>query len=293
MTLAVENFNKCMEDKKQYFLENTFDPDIFKIEDVENDNACFYRAVSNVINYSCPSDKISSLKKLDNYGCYKNIEQVLQNEDWGYSSDNQDKLSKYFQKKSYNWIKNNFHIYLEEYGMNLETMCQITHEIDIKEYIDRYKYFAGDKIITKHDSGKVYKSGGKKGQPIITEIELEDRWGSTLEQIALSEIFKVSIIILSPQNLLHNKIITGKITNNKAEKGVRFKVMQIIGKSYLLEKHPIFILWKKQKNEGHYIALYLKEFHDSIEGKSLQYIYKQLFPKRQSLKDYIDSTKIV
>ena len=35
MTLAVENFNKCMEDKKQYFLENTFDPDIFKIEDVE------------------------------------------------------------------------------------------------------------------------------------------------------------------------------------------------------------------------------------------------------------------
>ena len=107
------------------------------------------------------------------------------------------------------------------------------------------------------------------------------------------EIFKVSIIILSPQNLLHNKIITGKITNNKAEKGVRFKVMQIIGKSYLLEKHPIFILWKKQKNEGHYIALYLKEFHDSIEGKSLQYIYKQLFPKRQSLKDYIDSTKIV
>mgnify|MGYP001208988497 CR=1 FL=1 len=55
---------------------------MFKIEDVENDNACFYRAVSNVINYSCPSDKISSLKKLDNYGCYKNIEQVLQNEDW-------------------------------------------------------------------------------------------------------------------------------------------------------------------------------------------------------------------
>ena len=264
------------ESKRLDFLTDSIDPSLFIIEDVANDNACFYRAFSNVVNNNCLSTKLENLKKLKDYGYLKDIEKVLGNDDWGYSSENQDKLSKFFQQKSYNWIKNNYDMYLEEYGMNLETMIQITHEIDIEEYLDRYKYFAGDIIINKHDSGKVYKSGEKKGKPIINEIELKDRWGSIVEQIALSEIFKIAIIVLSSQNLLNNKIITGKITNNRAEKGVRFKLMQIVGKKYLFEKQPIFLLWKKQKNEGHYMALYL----NSNPGESkiaLDNIYKNLF----------------
>ena len=231
-----------LEDKKLDFLTNSINPNLFIIEDVANDNACFYRAFSNVIN-----NYLSTLDNLKNYDCFKNLKRIYGNKDLNYSLENQDKLAKFFQQTSCKWIKNNYHLYLEEYGMNLETMIELTHEIDIYIYLERYKYFAGDTIINKFDSGKIYKNGKNKGETIFVTKELEDRWGSTVEQIALSETYKITIIILSSQNLLNNKIITGKITNNKAEKGVIFKVMQIIGKKYLIEKQPIFLLWKKKK----------------------------------------------
>ena len=32
----------------------------------------------------------------------------------------------------------------------------------------------------------------------------------------------------------------------------------IIGKEYICIKEPIFLLWKKYNNQGHYMSLYLK-----------------------------------
>ena len=46
------------------FLSNTIKPDIFKICNVESDNACFYRAVANYIYYAQPEKQIKTLRKL-------------------------------------------------------------------------------------------------------------------------------------------------------------------------------------------------------------------------------------
>ena len=246
------------------FVKSTLDPTLFQIEDVANDNACFYRAFSNCLNYSSSSLSLNEIKDLKFYGNYKPIEEVYENALWGFYSERQDRLARYLQGKSYRWVAKNYSKQLEEYGMDIGTMILLTHEIDIEEYLDRYKYFAGDIVVDEYDSGRVYKSGERKGEAVIVKEELEDRWGGTPEQIALSEAYELPIIILTSQkyNSRNNKIITGKIRNNKPEKNVRLKLIQIIGKKYIGKKDPVFILWKKHNRQGHYMSLYIKNKTD-------------------------------
>jgi hypothetical protein len=153
-------------------------------------------------------------------------------------------LARYLQGKAYRWIKRNQTKYLSEYGMDIGTMLLATHDIDIVTYLDRYKYFAGDLVVDVVDTGKIHKRGEKIGQPIIKEIPIEDRWGGSTEQIAFSEAYKLPIVILTSQkyDLRRKKIITGKIRNNKAEKGVRFKVFHVIGKNFKSYSFFCFII---------------------------------------------------
>ena len=244
----------------------TIDPSLFHIEDVLNDNACFYRAFANCINYVSGSEFLDKPKVLYNYGELKSIEQVYQNVLWGYCGESQENLARYLQKTAYNWILENISTYLNEYNMSIDIMVCLIHNINMSEYMDRYKYFAGDKVITKIDSGKVYKSGKKKGKPIFLNDELEERWGGTPEQIALSEHYNIPIFILTSQkyDTTKNKIITGKIRNNKPEKKVRFRLVQIIGERFLTKTPPIYILWKKTNKLGHYMSLYQKSIDTII-----------------------------
>ena len=244
------------------FKLGTIDPNLFQIEDVINDNACFYRSAANAFNYSSSSFHLNEIKDLKDYGNIKGIDNVLGDAEWGYYGERQDKLARYLQGKAYRWIKRNYMTNLPEYGMDIATMLMATHDIDIETYLDRYKYFAGDMVVDVVDTGKVYKSGKKVGQAIIEEVPIEDRWGGSTEQIAFSEAYKLPIVILTSQkyDIRRGKIITGKIRNNKHEKDVRFKVFQILGKKYLTEKTPIFLLWKKHNKQGHYMSLYPKDY---------------------------------
>ena len=238
----------------------TIDPSLFHIEDVLNDNACFYRAFANCIHYTSGSDHLDKLKILENYGELKPIEHVYENILWGYSGEYQENLARHLQATAYKWIIENISKHLDEYNMSIDIMVCLIHDINMDEYIDRYKYFAGDKVISKIDTGKVYKSGKKKGKPIYYNDELDERWGGTPEQIALSEHYNIPIIILTSQkyDTTKKKIITGKIRNNKPEKNVRFRLVQIIGERFLTTTLPIYILWKKTNKLGHYMSLYQK-----------------------------------
>ena len=244
----------------------TIEPSLFHIEDVLNDNACFYRAFANCINYITESDHLDKLKILENYGELKPIQHVYENILWGYGGESQENLARYLQETAYTWILENISTYLNEYNMSIDIMVCLIHNINMSEYMDRYKYFAGDKVITKIDSGKVYKSGKKKGKPIFQNDELDERWGGTPEQIALSEHYNIPIIILTSQkyDTTKNKIITGKIRNNKPEKKVRFRLVQIIGERFLTKTPPIYILWKKTNKLGHYMSLYQKSIDTII-----------------------------
>ena len=248
---------------KTFKLE-TIDPTLFYVEDVLNDNACFYRAFANSLNYNCQD--IEDNKLLVNCDQLKSIDEVYEHLEWGYDGEQQEVLARHLQKLAYNWILENVSKKLEEYDMSIDTMILLTHDIDINEYMHRYKYFAGDTVITKINTGKVYKSGVNKGKSKFYNEELEDRWGGTPEQIALSEHYNIPIIILTSQKYdeKKNKIITGKIRKNKPEKNVRFRLVQIIGERFLSTTLPIYILWKKTNTLGHYMSLYAKSPNTSI-----------------------------
>lgn len=236
------------------FNSNTLDTNLFQVEDVVNDNACFYRAFANCLNYSSPNKSLHDVKDLKHFGKYKNLEETYQHPDWGYYSEKQDKLARYLQGKSYRWIKKNYSNQMKEYGMDMGTMILLTHEIDIDVYLDRYKYFAGDIILESYDNMEDNNVNENK------EFEMEDRWGGMPEQVALSESYKIPIIILTSQkyDTRYKKIVNGKIRLNKPEKNVRFKVLQIYGKKYIGSRIPIFLLWKKKDRIGHYMSLYPK-----------------------------------
>jgi len=244
--------------KETDFILNTISANEFQIEDVSDDNACFYRAIANNLNYATKSNSLNDIKGLKYHGTCKTINEVYQNQQWGFCSDRQERLARYLQGKSYRWIQKNYSNHLKEYDMDIGTMILITHDLDIDSYLDRYRFFAGDCIIEEFDSGKIHQVGEQKGQSVVEQCVLEDRWGGTPELIALSESYKVPIIILTSQKFDYkrNKIVIGKIRLNKPEKNVRFRLLQIIGKQYLDENFPICLLWKKCKNEGHYMSMY-------------------------------------
>jgi len=253
MSLLVNNQEQL---KIIEFNTNTLDTNLFQVEDVVNDNACFYRAFANGLNYSSPNKSLHDIKDLKHFGIYKDLEETYQNPDWGYYSDKQDKLARYLQNKSYRWIKRNYKDQLEEYGMDMGTMILLTHEIDIDTYLDRYTYFAGDIILESFDA----ISNKSNEIDNVIEYEMEDRWGGMPEQVALSESYKIPIIIVTSQKYdkRYNKIVNGKIRLNKPEKNVRFKILQIYGKKFIKSNPPIFLLWKKKDRVGHYMSLYPK-----------------------------------
>tara|TARA_B100001094_G_C18180610_1_gene800697 strand:- start:2135 stop:2716 length:582 start_codon:yes stop_codon:yes gene_type:complete len=141
--------------------------------------------------------------KNDGSCCYKSILTCLKNINYNISSNLNSKV---IQSKSLKWIINNKNKYLENFYSTVEDLVLDTHDvIDFEQYVDRYKVY----------SGKEYNN-----------IE-NDRWGGLPEIIALSNIYKLNINVYCIQSFdkKKNKIIKGKITNNKLNKSSRFKLL--------------------------------------------------------------------
>ena len=170
----------------------------------------------------------------DNACFYKSFSNSVLKEDIDIGND----LSKIIQNIAYEWIINNSELYYEEYNLYIRDLINISHNLSLDEYIKIYKHYAEDYV-----------------------ENYQERWGSLVETIALSEIFKIPIFIYTSQKYdkNRNKVIIGKISNNnKAHKGVRFKLYQQIGlKYYSNHKKPICLLWKDGKYGAHYMSLKL------------------------------------
>ena len=217
------------------FINSTFDSTNFTVNDVADDNACMYRSLANYIYYATPHNSIQLLKKFKDWGKIKNIEEVLNN--YGYFSDEQDELARFIQKLIVRFIKLNPTKILKEYTMSIENLIPMFHDITFNEYLDEYEKFAGDERVIKDEY---------------------DRWGSLLELNIISEIIGCPIIIFNSQKFdsKTDKITNGKIINSKPHKDVRFRIMQIINKQLLSTTFPIFLIWKKYNNNGHFMACY-------------------------------------
>jgi hypothetical protein len=229
-----------MTDKKIYFNRTTIDPDCFKLENVLEDNACFYRAIANGI-----MSKSS----------YKTKENDFINQ--------QTLLSKELQMAAYEWLTDNKDCMINkqnELGDSLKIcvkdLIQIVHDISYEQYVFLYKHFAGDYIVSNQNNEMVC---------------LHNRWGSYVEQLALSNKLKLPIIvfILQKYDDKNNKIILGRIFNGRTiYKNTRLKVCQITGIEYLNSTNAIFLLWKKSKDCDHYMSLY--PINDSIENELIK-----------------------
>ena len=248
------------------FNRNTIDPtSLFQIENVADDNACLYRALANGMNYRTKYSKkfkektdklIKILFRKDNKIFNKNYKNIYNTEEWGFDGDLQDIIAREVQKRVVNWLYTNKNNIYENMGITYGNLIEMEHELDIEEYKIHYSHFAGDDILVIDKDKNSY--------------ELPERWGGIPEQIALSNILEMPIIIYTSQkyNIKKSKIITGKFRNNKAEKGVRFKLYQIIGKQFI-KNPPLLLLWKPSVKGPHYYTLYQKNKNIRIDTNTI------------------------
>lgn len=244
------------------FMANTLSSEDFQVENVIDDNSCFYRALANAIGFLDKNINVKELitVKLLKYNC--SFLDFFKSDKWGYDGDDQEELARKLQEICVEWISKNgeYIAPLQEGGPNIlvKDLVNIVHGISYIDYCKYYQIFAGD-IVLDDDNN--------------IDNMVPNRWGGFLEQFVISEILKLPIIILTPQkyDIRLNKLISGRINNNKPIKGVRFKVSQITGLKFIRNTTPhIFLLWKKSKNGDHYMALYPK----NIDINFFEYLNK-------------------
>ena len=262
-----------METLIQQFQDQTISPDYFQIENVVGDNSCLYRSIANGLHYrTSPGEEILDINA--NRIHDRDYQEIYDLEGWGLKGNIQELYSRKLQKISLNWLKKHRYHKYPEVGITYSELVESVHEIPFTEYETRYKHFAGDEIYKIKDTGKTYQRGKRKGKKILHKIYMDERWGGLPEQLALSNYFQIPLLIYTSQKFDHHrkKVITGRIRNNKAEKGVRFKLYQIIGETYLSQGiPPIILLWKKSTNGPHYMSLYQKNSNIRFTARGIPY----------------------
>ncbi len=229
---------------KTTFDLTTIDPCLFQIQDVIGDNACLYRALANYVYFATSPKSIRQMLKFNDWGNIKNIDEVTR--ELGVYSDIQNRIAKEIQDLIVNYIADHPDDKIPQVAdMTIENAIPVIHGISWEEYLAYYSDFAGS-------------------ADIMAEIDADgysvDRWGSTIEQYAISKIIQCPVIVFNSQRWdnKYNKIVNGKIVKNKAQKDVRLKPTMIIGEEYLGKKLPIYLIWREYKNNGHYLVLYPK-----------------------------------
>uniref|UniRef100_A0A6C0B367 OTU domain-containing protein n=1 Tax=viral metagenome TaxID=1070528 RepID=A0A6C0B367_9ZZZZ len=228
------------------FIKSTISTNLFIIQDVAGDNACFYRAIANYIYFaqSNNTNDLDLIKSFENWGDKNTLENIIPENVY------QDELAEYLQRIILEYIKNNPDKTLPFMGnMTIKDAIPFIHNITYKEYLEYYSLCAF----------KEYNLG---------ENFVIDRWGSSLEVFIVSEIIKCPIIVFNTQtwSKRYKKIINGKIIKNKPEKNVRLKPSVVVGKKYIGKRLPIYLIWREYHGNGHYMTLYPKNNTDILSA---------------------------
>jgi len=221
----------------------------FIIKNVEGDNACFYRALANQLYYRSCYNTSQMILSNNNRWRTKRIED-MDNKMWGYNGPQQTKTAKVLQQIARKYIYKNRNKIISSLGIKVKDFVSIIHDFsryrlhfdgweDIDIYNDMYKSFAGDRLLLED----------------FKPIENIKRWGSAVEQWALSEHFKVPIIVWELcRRDNNNKICKGIMRNNKPTKNSFFKMSQVFGEKY--DRPALNILYRSSCKMKHYLSLY-------------------------------------
>ena len=228
------------------FIKNTIPTDLFKIQNVKGDNACFYRAVANYIYFAQSNNTkdIDLIKTFKKWGDADKLENIKDENLY------QDELAEYLQKIIHDYIKKNPDKTLSLMGdISIRDAIPFVHNITYDEYLHYYNLCA-------------FKEFDQQEDFII------DRWGSSLELFIVSEIIKCPIIVFNTQtwSKRYKKIINGKIIRNKPEKNVRLKPSIIVGNKYIGKRLPIYLIWREYHGNGHYLTLYPKNDKNILDA---------------------------
>lgn len=146
--------------KYEEFIHSTVDKDTFIIQNVAEDNACFYRAISNGLFHIVNSTGNSGCEVLYSIGNWKSVIDsniTIKHKQWGYNGPEQTYLAKKIQQISRQWIVKNYKkdvVNIPSY--RVIDLVRDSHDMDIPDdevvialYDECYTKFAGDKKIPK------------------------------------------------------------------------------------------------------------------------------------------------
>jgi len=209
----------------ELFKNSTLEHNSFKIIDVDGDNKCFYRAiVNNMIHRSEITTNPFTLINKRSFRVVKNV-----NNDETVDIEYLDKARFSLEIKTLGWLDKHRDEIFPELGIKMREIVEMTHEIPFDLYIRR-------------------------------DIEEYPIWGGLPEQIAISNLYNVSIHIYRPVRFNKNnlKIYEGIIKNSQPNKDVRFQHTQTI--TPFKQKNnlslPFHLLWKRYANgDDHYMTL--------------------------------------
>ena len=122
---------------KELFQAITIDPSIFQIEDVEGDNACFYRAIANYLYFGSPNTSNRSILSMKKWGKVKSFDKVTK--DFGRYSGKQDLLARFLQTEILEYISNNLNKKVPFLGnVDLKDAISLVHEISWESFLIIY-----------------------------------------------------------------------------------------------------------------------------------------------------------
>ena len=222
----------------------------FSIQDVQGDNACFFRSLANQLYYNSLFKKARIIYSKNNRIGRKSLDEVMNSIQWGYNGKEQTKLAQLLQQAARKVLYKNRDKIVTQLDIKVSDFVSMTHELhdmrkyflgweDIDIYNEIYKTFASETIYLKTDKG--LKS-------------IQERWGGAPEQWALSHFLKMPITVyhLQHKNTHTGHIEQGRMRNMKPTKKSYFKLYQTFGQEYKDTGPTLNIMFKG----SHYMTLY-------------------------------------
>jgi len=226
------------------FNASTIDPKNFKIYDVNGDNSCFYRCIVNILYTYFDENMINTILNInDNFKKFSFLDM-----------DDEEIFSNEIRCFIANWIWENRYKYIDELDMYVKDLVLNTHPF-LYDFINDFNHIDDSNSFIDLDEFLVNKY--KEIYTNLYDNEF-DKWGGAVEQYCISEIFEipVNVYVFKKFNKNKNRIENGKIRNNKAERGVRFKLYQKFGSKYN-NNNTIYLLYKNTKRcDGHYMLMF-------------------------------------
>jgi hypothetical protein len=147
--------------KYQEFIKTTKDKDTFIIQNVAEDNACFFRSVSNGLYHITEADGDSGIQVLYSIGNWKKEidgHKTIKNKFWGYKGSEQTYLATKVQQIAKKWLIQNQYEYVNNIpGYRVVDLVKDSHGFDFNDdevvmavYDICYSKFAGLPRIKKN-----------------------------------------------------------------------------------------------------------------------------------------------